>query len=75
MTKIVSPEFSKNSLTRNQQTRKKLEKKLPSKAKKINKCFSGHFFEKPMRQADLIFIFYFPKKQVRQIFIFYFIEN
>ena len=31
-------------------------------AKKINKCFSGHFYEKQTRQAGFLFIFfYFPK--------------
>ena len=27
-------------------------------AKKINKCFSGHFNEKQMRQAGFLFIFF-----------------
>ena len=31
-------------------------------AKKINKCFSGHFYEKQMRQEGILFIFLFLKK-------------
>ena len=38
---------------------------------KINKCFSGHFFEKQMRQAGFYFYFLFPKKQMRPLFLFF----
>ena len=41
------------------------EKTRISKAKKINKCFSGHFFEKQMRQVG--FYFLFPQNQMRQV--------
>ena len=34
---------------------KALNINLKYQAKKINKCFSGHFFEKQMRQADFYF--------------------
>ena len=37
---------------------------------KINKCFSGNFFEKQMRQAGFYFYFLFPKKQMRPLFYF-----
>ena len=40
--------------------------------KKINKCFSGHFFEKQMRQAG--FYFYFPKTD-EATFFFLFDQN
>ena len=38
-------------------------KTRPERLKKINKCFSGHNFEKQMRQAGFYFIFYFPKNR------------
>ena len=38
--------------------------------KKINKCFSGHLFEKQMRQAGFYFYFLFPQKQMRPLFYF-----
>ena len=31
-------------------------------AKKINKCFSGHFYEKQMRQAFFLFILFISQK-------------
>ena len=34
--------------------------------KKTNKCFSGHFFEKQMRQGG--FYFLFPQKHMRPLF-------
>ena len=46
--------------------------------KKINKCFSGHFFEKQMRQAGrqvCFFLLLFPKKQMRPFFLFFILSN
>ena len=49
--------------------------------KKINKCFTGHFFEKQMSRQVIVFIFYFPKNRQGRFlnFLFhripYFIEN
>ena len=40
------------------------------KAKKINKCFSGHFFEKKMRQAGL-----FSQKTDEATFLFLYFQN
>ena len=44
-------------------------------AKKINKCFSCHVFEKQMRQAGFYFYFLFPKKQMMPLFYFLFDQN
>ena len=43
----------------------------PIRLKKINKCFSGHFFEKQMRQAGFVF-FVSPKKDEATFFYFLF---
>ena len=44
--------------------------------KNNNKCFSGHFFEKQMRQTGFICLFYFPKNIIYEAtFFFHFIEN
>ena len=40
------------------------------KAKKINKCFSGHFFEKQMRQAGrFLFLFFISQKTDEATFL------
>ena len=44
-------------------------------AKKINKCFSGHFYEKQMRQAGFLFIFFISQKQMRPLFFPFFIKH
>ena len=41
----------------------------------MNKCFSGHFFEKQMRQAGFCFNFLFPKKTDEATFLFVFHRN
>ena len=40
--------------------------------KKINKCFSGHFFEKQMRQAGY---FFFPPKTDEATFLFFILSK
>ena len=36
--------------------------------KKILNCFSGHLFEKQMRQGGVLFYFYSAKKQMQELF-------
>ena len=43
-----------------------------AKAKKLNKCFSGHFFEKQIRQAGFYFLYFISPKTYDAIFLLFF---
>ena len=44
-------------------------------AKNINKCLSVHVYEKQMRQAGFLFIFFISQKTELAIFFFFYING